>query len=362
MSTQLSLFVPSEEPEQEDDGAPSKRWTLSQAFERYVLPRMTERNWAPATIEDYLRTIDDWETCSGNPSIGSITDQTLATHARQLQSRPLAARTINKRLSYIEAILRQLGPRRKSQFGITAGLLAELPLFERMTETPEADARIATNDELQRIITACSEARWPRRQGPAIWRALFMLLAWIGPRRDDALRHIQQDALIETPACPLQRCRQFRSEFGWLRFTPTKTKRRKPHPLVLPVSQELHDALSKINRSVGETRLIPMQAETNHGYLYTTLARIQTAAEIEDPYSFQDLRATCSVRWDEAGGFGAGDHVLGHSKRSVNDTYYRAAIPPLLKALPRVERIGQRSPVPIERSHNERSGCPADTD
>lgn len=344
MAAQLALFDPdslyARDGSRESADPPADKrldWTLPQAFEQYVLPRMIERNWAPTTVEDYRRTLKDWTRETGDPAISEINDGTLEQHARQLQSRPLSARTVNKRLSYIEAILRQLGPRTKSQFGITAGVLAELPLFERLPETPEADARIATNDELRRILLACDNVTWPRWQGRTIWRAIFLILAWVGPRRDDALRHMQREALILSPACPLQRCRQFRSEWGWLRFTPEKTRRRKPHPLVLPISQELHQALTEIDSR--DERLIPLPAVTNHGYLYDVLAGIQRDAGIEQPYTFQDLRATCSVRWDEAGGFGAGDHVLGHSKRTVNDTYYRAAIPPLLKALPQVERL-----------------------
>lgn len=334
MATQLTLFDPDQ---MACSPQPTESWTIGQAFERWVHPRMSELGWARTTIQDYFRTITDWQRGTGDPTIAQITDATLSDHARQLASRPLSARTINKRLSYIEAILRQLGPRRKSPLGITAGVLHELPLFERLPETPEAEARIATNEELRRILQACDNVRWPRWQGREIWRALILLLAWVGPRRDDALRHLTRDCWIASEACPLARCRQFRSPWGWLRFTPAKTKRRKPHPLVLPLSQELHEALSAIESR--DARLIPLRGHSNHGYLYTVLAELQRDAGIDQHYTFQDLRATCSVRWDEAGGFGAGDHVLGHSKRSVNDTYYRAAIPPLLKALPLVERL-----------------------
>jgi len=122
--THLRVFWP-------DGNGRGQQPTLSEAFEREILPRRPF--WDARTVAEYTSTLNLWAKITGDPPLSEIDDRFISRFSAELLRRPgkragamLSRNTVRKHLRHLKAMLRQLGPR--ATRGI--GLLSEIPVIE----------------------------------------------------------------------------------------------------------------------------------------------------------------------------------------------------------------------------------------
>lgn len=311
------------------DAAPEDRtrWTLRQAFEQVTLPRLKRRQRAPGSVEKYKRAVWYWEQATDDPAIGRITADDLDEFV-ELLAEPgrwalRTATAANQQLGYVEAILRSCGPRIGRNGG--AGILTEVPAGERLpTEAPTKRRRLVPLEHLDAIYRACRVATWPRVHGlpaPLLWRVAFVLAYNVGPRRCELFK---MPASADRPQAAYPGDAddiEATSPHGWLAFPTPKTARRKQQlPLVVPVNLTTRQHLDAIRTGTRRLRLLPMgdHASTWRRHSF----RIQTAAGIGEPYTWQDLRKTASRAYRRTAGRDVAEFILGHKPRGTNATFY----------------------------------------
>ena len=200
--------------------------------------------------------------------------------------------------------------------------------------------RIADLADISAAYEACTAATWPRNRrrslwdGPVeLWRLLFVLAYNYGPRTQELLG-LGWEAIHWEPICPAPGISRLEWPHGWLVHLPAKTRRHKPSPLYLPLTEtaRLHlDALRPGRKPAGPIFGFPRSKRD----LYGTLKSLWRAAGIGSPYTFQELRKTCSTAWNDLWP-DLGEHVTGHAPRSVNSKHYDAELRRLCIHAPRL--------------------------
>lgn len=326
--------------------------TLREAFEQHLEKQVTKSS-SPATLRQYKRALEIWETfCRGGslesrrkstlsegdnctsivttralPDSGgtysddpaAVDDAVAASFAEWMEDQKLAASYANTVWHRLRAIFRRLAPRYPGNpQGL--GLIEQVPYMAPLqTEAPKK--RIAQLKELDAVYEACHAARWPQRCGvPAAWawQGLLVLLTNHGPRTEDATRMLWT-AVEWQPASPDPES-VAEHPYGWLSFTPAKTRRHKPQPIVLPMHATTRAHLSRL-RSLRD-RVFPFGS--SHHSFYRQWANILEAAQVS-PFDLKDLRKTCNTAYNRIKP-GLGKWVLGHAPRGVNETFYQGAI------------------------------------
>lgn len=329
MSAQLRLFDPQslEAPES---------LTLRNAYQTYLLPSQIARGIAAGTLKDYETTLRHWSRLmeSGGPiPIDTITDDTLERFADCLQFQDgKQPRSVDKSLIYVESILNRCGPRTPGNKR-GRGILSSFVFAEKRDNGQRTKRRrVLSNEQLSQIYHACSVATWPRSPiatAPEIWRAWLVMMYHLGPSRTDSFLMpstcfalgLSQPTVSLSPRCPIPEL-DVEHPYGWFVYSRTKTARRKPEPICVPMTASLRKHLLPFADSQSQLNLLPFPHAQR--YWYTWLRKIQTEAGIEDPYTPQEFRKTCNVAWD-AVEFGLGAYVLGHGQRDVNSRHYKAA-------------------------------------
>lgn len=311
----------------------------------------------------FRRTLALWRNCFGSaePTHAQIEVEHLAAFQEWLIARRYAPTTINKVCQYASQII---------QFGNGRSIS-----IDRL-DCDYAPPRTASLEELSAIYRACSAAVWPKHPlipAPLWWRTLLVLAFTYGPRLGD-LAPIDCDSpglawsgIRFEADCPDQRMKD-RSEHGWLVFTPLKTRRRKPAPLILPLSSAARRHLEALPRVGGrvlacrknprsfrrELRAIQILAlfrAAGHSAMRTSNGRFridgrslilrEALRSLNDmhqrPYTIQDIRKTSDTYWFRACP-GIQEHVLGHAPRGVNARHYVNPIPVLVKAIGLLEQ------------------------
>lgn len=301
----LKLFSPDER-----DQRPSAP-TLDEVFTAEVQPRLESRRRAVATVHEYRRAVKVWEEFwrehGGSPGLTTIDEDALDQFQEHL-AETRAGRTVNKIMGYLQAVLDQCGPRRSGNTGLgrRLGLVDSVPRFVRVDEPTAKRGRVATLEQVRVMLDHCHIATHPRHQAALKWSAAIRLLFWAGPRRNDLFLHLRRSNWIQSTRCPLAEV-SIDWPWGWLSFTPAKTARKKPAPLVIPLPRELHFDLLAIRHPAGEVDP-PLL-----GFAHCTrdwaagFARIQIAAGIADPYTFQDGRKSANVHWQQTISAGTGN-------------------------------------------------------
>jgi hypothetical protein len=306
-----------------------RRWSLREAYEQTLRRDQEARGYAPSTISEYHGMLTHWEKWSARADypilITDIDDDLLEQFADWLSASGKRGRTVNKNVGYVEAILRRCGPKGpRNKRG--RGVLQEYAFAERRSENDsKPKARVMPLEAMERLYAACRIAKRPahvRTPPPLTWRTLLLIGFTYGLRRDD-LFLLSSDSVTFETECP-QEDVKLSHPWGWLQFTPEKTKHRKPEPLVLPLTKGLHHHLKQVEGIAG--RLLPFA--TCHRDWYVEWRAIQKEAGIARPYMFKELRKTANVEWDSLPGdaFGLGAYVLGHAARDVNSRHYKAAV------------------------------------
>lgn len=333
----LKLFSP------EERDAHASALTLDEVYQAEVRPRLESRRRAVATIKEYDRAVAAWQEFwaghGGSPDLHAIDEDSIDQFQEHL-AETRGGRTVNKIMGYLQAILDQCGPRRSGNTGLgrRLGLLDSLPRFVRVDETPSRRRRVATLEQVREMLEHCHVVTNPRHQPALKWSAAIRLLFWAGPRRNDLFRNIRLSNWIRTARCPLAEV-SIEWPWGWLSYVPAKTCRKKPAPLVIPLPRELHFDLLAIRHPAGAIDPPLLGFASCSRDWSAGFQRIQLAAGIPDPYTFQDGRKSANVHWQQTISAGTGELFLGHAARGVNQRNYSEGVILMVKAAQQREGI-----------------------
>jgi len=247
----LRLYAADEEDsasseESSSEGKPSADWTLSEFYARWFTPVVLRGRPRPpdaATLAGYGEALRWWARLTGEPSLRSIDDATVARFTSGLAEAPgrrgdrLAAGTRRKHALRIGAVLAATGPRRERRPGARLIDPPAVPLPDPEPHEPEAP----TLDELRQLYAAAERMTRPKLLIPPVhwWRALLVVGYTTG---------LRINTLLEL-------------RWSWIDFETSEIRvpkesmkgRRRAHTARLSVEAQAH--LAKIN--LGYPRCFP---------------------------------------------------------------------------------------------------------
>lgn len=319
---------------------------LREAFEVFLLPKIT-RTCSPSHITQHRTAINHWERLTNNPPVMAIDDQQLqefsdALMAWHKEHGYRGHTNTRKNLNYLRFILRACCRRgTTNKRGQPGGkhLIDDLPI----AQPPEEDVakkRVADIAELSAAYDACEVAQWPRSRrrtlwdgAVELWRLVLVLDYNFGPRTEELLKLRWENIHWDSP-CPAPEISRLNWRYGWLVYTPPKTRKHKPQALHLPLTECARLHLDAVRPGLNPTGPI-FGFPKNKRSLYGTLEAIWSEAGVETPYSFQEIRKTCSTGWNDLWP-DLGEHVTGHAPRGVNAKHYDAELRRLCQHAPRL--------------------------
>jgi hypothetical protein len=172
-------------------------------------------------------------------------------------------RSINKHLGSIRSILIAADKN---------GILKRRPKLEQLPDDSIDPARkiYLRNEQIDALMAKTDSLTWPPKSHSGIdpkdwWRCAIVLYRIYGFRPQELLAYDSKKTPItwanitfniESPNPSSEQ----KNEFGWLFYTPPKTKRKKPHPLYLPLTRHARAALDRIiaTRLKSDSRLFSM--------------------------------------------------------------------------------------------------------
>lgn len=286
-----------------------------------------------ATERNHLTYLKRWEAYCNHRSmtpmaeLESVTRQVLLEYQKWLSGKEkLSAANTNKHVEWLQMVLdwaeqaEWIGraPKRLDGLEDAPGQASLFDAYQRVSW-----------EELDRLYGECGGAIWPSTSqfDRDCWRLIIVLYTVYGMRTRDLVatesyhRSIKVGAVLRVEACPFNRGR-VSWPHGWLRWVPQKTARKKPLPVIVPLTDEARRHLDLVcgpDRGP-EERLInwPLSA---HGF-YAELRRLMERAKLE--FRLMDLRKTCSS-WHKDHGCKSerlADYITGHSPRSVAQRHY----------------------------------------
>ena len=347
---QLRIYAADDVP----DPAHEMPNTVRHVFEQHVFPRLVRERASPHSLCDYRGLLKKWEEHTGDPPVSAIddaafqlwVDTVLAAHHAKGED---GYGNVQKNMRYLKVILRA---------AVKQGHLTRLPeAFIAAPASEDADEESGRRrielDEMSEFYEACECASWPGGPAaPAKWRLLSVLGLTFGPRREDLLGLCWKN-IHWAPPCPHPKYRKkISSRHGWLVYLPSKTAKRKPQKLYLPLTEAAGRELRKNHTPGAKGPLFgfPRNDRDLHGtrrmiWRQTGLFPAEAESESERPYDFRDLRYTCSCEWNDLWP-GLGEHVTGHAPRGVNARHYDQWLKRLVKFARRLEAFSQSPPRP----------------
>lgn len=266
----LRLFHPSSEapirpPSHHPPNPPrrlKKRRSLRFVYERYVKPAMLTEGVTAKHIADVERHLRSWETFWVSykastpkkqrityPLLPGIKREHLEIWRRHLLSTSLANRTVNKYLGTIRTLLVNAE---------NHTVLKSRPRLERLPERKKFNDRklYFRDQQFDALMLSAASLRWPSPTTIGMptgtwWQCALVLYRSYGFRVQELLAYergkqpltwenICLDA--ETPN-PMS---EETNEFGWLFYTPPKTKRFKAEPIYLPLTRYTRAAIDRL--------------------------------------------------------------------------------------------------------------------
>jgi integrase len=343
------------------EGSPDpSRMSLAEAFERHVLPDLTDV--ADDTLRQYRRAATLWtefeasravklgsqkqgDTGTIYTGVATIGDQLLAEFARWLVASGKQPSTCNKTWSFLRPIFRKLSPRvEKNPRGL--GIIDQVPYFPHQ-RTPRPKKRIVALDRLDQLYRGAADMTWPphRDVPPATaWRALLVLLYNFGPRSWSDGASMPMDAIVLKSECP-DPDSAVENEHGWLVYEPTKTKRYN-RELVLPLNQISRRHFEPL---LCDRELLFTFNKANKRF-YIEWNRLLELSGVPK-FDLKDLRKTCNTAYNKIRP-GIGKWFLGHAPHGTNETFYLDVMPQLVDAvhkLPQPPTFEALINKPIER-------------
>ena len=360
----------------ESQGTARSTWTVQRAIEAYIDEVMTAEKKAAKTTKQQYRTVArrwgefgeflvNTHRCT-SPMRVSAVDSTAIKQFRawvlDTAKGNAVNRTANKYLAVTKTVLAWLADE---------GEIDEAPKFPEPLTVDTAAAKLyLDHDEISAVYQKTSLATWPRRDGDlraltrsagTYWRAMLVLWFHYGfdtqvlvsyEAHKPALtwRNVTFDS-----AYPLDDCK-VENEHGWIWYVRPKTKRKKPQPLVLPLT-----AISAAHlRSI-----MPVNPDPTRPIFHFPRSRpsldsqwqrlcaeagaqpkpdLQTGAARH--YTFKHLRKTCAT-YHDANVPGLSPLVLGHAKRELSEitflhyTHPAIALVEAFASLPQPEAFSQ---------------------
>ena len=178
---------------QRTDGL-SDRMTLSEFFERWYLPVISQRNRQKNnTIKELKTSIKYWENLTGDPQLAEINNLTVDQFVAGLykkqdaKGKTLSDQTVKKHIGAIAGVMAYAGPK-NNQYKRATGLMQELPEFPTIKKRADVNSRTPTMDQFAKILKACRAATRPILPDitPAEWFACaYLFLYATGIRRGD---------------------------------------------------------------------------------------------------------------------------------------------------------------------------------
>lgn len=373
--------------------------TLRDVWERLVKPAMLQNGSAQSTINGYATDLKRWEEVTSSPSFGdgSFGEQgpTLrdinrdllnefrerlknrprrAAHRQNVESTreesPVSINTTNRIIRSLNVLLHRASP---DVPGNPAGEgITDEYLNIRQFPRSRSAKRVASTEEVGAWYKWTHEAAWPSGQpvpAPLWWRTLIVLISHYGFRTRDNFDLKWEDIFWEAQ-CPNEDA-PWKCVHGWIRMTPRKTARKKPDPLVLPMTTVVRAHLMSCWEASGKpqtgrvlkcpvkrktARTLPdgqASNRTTQDHLQAERRRQQRRAGIERPYTFNQLRKTCNT-WLRRIDRELGRLVLGHASRDVNDEYYYVGIGTIVEKLPLVPMPSAFSAIFRDRGDRQR--------
>lgn len=346
---QLRLFTGGSP--QEDSERPAG-WTMWDVFELLLLPDLRRRDRSPATIGEYrtaLKFFDQWLLREGakygiaNPLLRDVSRASLeAFRDYVVRQRDVSHRTANKRVDSLLRILKFAAGREE------VAEYEAAPEVAALEHTPAESKLYFRYEQLDRMYEAAGRCEWPdvdrdgqQLDAPAQWRAALVIFFCYGQRTQELIRYESRKESLtwgqiwpepESPADD----GHARCEHGWFTYVPTKQKRHKPQPLVLPISSTVAAHLKAISP---QRSALSQMADgpifnwpLTNGPLYEEWKRLLRNAKVTpkpDPatgrarrFLIKHLRKTCETWYAHHFGKEVAEAIVGHSARSVSSRHY----------------------------------------
>jgi integrase len=317
-----------------------KKVSFRYVWETHLQPSLLDAKCTPKHIQEMDLYLTRWESfwktkAKKSPKIQACSREDLEKWRRHLMDLDkYKPRSINKHLGAIRSILRSAAKH---------ALLKRRPMLEQLPDTTLDPARkiYLRDEQIDALMSKTDSLVWPRKSFSGVepadwWRCAMVLYRTYGFRPQELLAYDPKKTpitwanisfAIESPNPSSEQTNQF----GWLHYVPPKTKRKKPHPLYLPLTRHARAALDiiAVTRVADDSPLFPMPA-SQQGFLKQWYAWFEDAGvkpKIDGarfkPYC---LRKTCAThmsahktglataicRWGSSGEAGvASEHYIG---------------------------------------------------
>jgi integrase len=317
----------------------SRKVTFRFVWDKFVLLSLHDSKCTPKHIQEtelHLKRWEEfWRSKGKEIKVQKCERKHLERYRRHLMDMgKYKPRSINKQLGSIRTIL---------VASAKNGLLKRRPMLEQLPDTTLDPARkiYLRDEQIDSLMEKTDCLTWPpksftRIEPATFWRCAIVLYRTYGFRPQELLSYDRKKTPIvwgnisfakESP----NPSSDSQNEFGWLCYVPPKTKRKKPHPLYLPLTEHAHAALRSIEatRISPDAPLLPMPCSQtgflNQWYAWFESADVKPKIDGERfrPYC---LRKTCAThmsahktglasavcRWGSSGEAGvATEHYIG---------------------------------------------------
>jgi hypothetical protein len=283
-----------------------RKVSFRDVWETYLQPAILDAKCTTKHIQETELHLRRWETFwnKKQPLVCKCDRKHLETWRRHLMSlEKYKPRSINKHLGSIRSILVAADKN---------GILKRRPKLEQLPDdTLDPTRKIYLRDEqIDQLMSKTSSLVWPAKSFTGIepsdwWRCAIVMYRTYGFRPQELLAYDSSKKAIswsnitfaiESPNPSSEQ----QNQHGWLHYTPPKTKRKKPHPLYLPLTRHARAALNTIaaTRRPIDSPLFPMP-HSQTGFLTQWYAWFEDAGvhpKIEGarfkPYC---MRKTCAT-------------------------------------------------------------------
>ena len=291
---------------------PSLAWTLTQVYERYLLPvcrRSAADPRAQGTIDKDHHALGWWTRLTGDPPLAQVSQETCNAFCEDLAAaearggKTLAANTRRAIAIHLQWMLDLCGPRvRRRQRAL--GLWQEAPWIET---PPAQEARVKDIwrlDELGLLLAATCVAKRPEW-----WQSLILFLYNTGLRIGSAILASWENVDRDDP--------------GWL-FLPASTMKGGKRSHEIPLNSVARDSIEVLRRD-GVPRLFGRRWPSSKSGMERTLGRIKRASGLPphrcEGFAFHALRGACYTEGKKINSAGA-DLLLGHRGVSIGIDCY----------------------------------------
>jgi len=367
-------------------------WTLRQAYEELVVREHRARGKAASTLRDHRTHVDRWEEYwraapqgeggpqllggaagganhrIGNPMVQTIGRSDLRAWRDWLlvtlrprrdvgrDKQEAVARNVNKHVGTVQKILGAC---------VDEGLLESVPRLRPLDCAGANEPVALTQVEAGAVYRACDVATWPTRGAltQLRWRSAIVIWTTYGLRCQELTAFeadhepLRWSNVRFDPGCPANGGRTV-APHGWLSYVPQKQRRKKPRPVVVPLTLPARRHLDALRRTAGgdDEPVLPVP-RAGKGFYEQWHSIASAAAErcgrpALAALQISHLRETC-VTWhrDWEQHPGISELITGHAPRSIQQRHYDVPYGRLVEHLGRCTwPEAWDDPLPVEAS------------